>query len=176
MVSSVNFCPYHSYLTRFLSLSMFINHWESLLCKFIFKAPNEPWQPTERLRPHKICGVSGAGTVGDIGPGATERCLALLCSAGSPGVSPPGPRLCNSSICGFHPESTVERAWECLFEFSKTFINQLQATIKEIQNRRHRLPVNSFNWFKSRESTELHWIAVFEKAWNVLLVRVSSYS
>lgn len=61
-VSSVNFHPTHS--CRSFSLSMFINHCESLLCKFISKAPNEPRQPTDHQRPHKICEFNSAETVG----------------------------------------------------------------------------------------------------------------
>lgn len=116
VVSSMNFCPSHSYLTRFLSLSMFINHRVSLLCKFIFKAPNEPWQPSECLRPHKICGVSSTGTVGDTGPGAMEHGLALLCCGWSAGVSARALGSATHSICRSNPDSTVERAAECLFD------------------------------------------------------------
>lgn len=47
-----------------LSLSMFINHCESLLCKIISKAHNEPRQPTDHQRPHKICEFNSAETVG----------------------------------------------------------------------------------------------------------------
>lgn len=84
----MNLWPNPSNLSRILCLSMFINHWETLLWKFICKAPNEPWQPTECLRPHKICGVSSTETSGDSGPGAMEWCLTLLCSGGMAGVCP----------------------------------------------------------------------------------------
>lgn len=102
----MNFYPNHSYLSLLLSLSMLINHWESLLCKFISKALNEPWQPTERTRPHKICEVSSTGPVGDLGQRAMEHCPALFCSCRSAGVLPRAPH--SAAVASVDPESTVE--------------------------------------------------------------------
>lgn len=59
------------------SLCPFIDHWESLLCKLISKAPNEPSQATECPRPHKICGVSTTGQWGTLG--LEPRSTALHC-------------------------------------------------------------------------------------------------
>lgn len=129
--------------------------------------------PLDRLRLHKICGVSSTGTVGDNGPGAMEHCFCIVSSrwVGLAGVSLGAPAPCNTSICGPRPERTAERG--DLFEISNVVHDNTPDTIERIKSRQMHLPANTCNWFKSRKRRESRGASICVRMMFARLIRVT---
>lgn len=134
---------------------MFISH-RTLQCKFISKASNEPWNPSEHHRPHQICGVNSTAQWGAPDPqSAASHCYVTL---GSAGASPQAPG--SATVAPADPIQTVKRVWKSLFQISGP--SAFAFSEGDLF-----LTATSWNWFRRRLGNSAVYLMVTFMWWSV---------